>query len=79
MAWNRHYESDSIEELYIYASSVNITSNAVFRAMNTNLKVYVTSEEVKNTIVTKTAEGSYPISADQVIVMANENRNQNLL
>ena len=72
MAWNRHYESDSIEELYIYASSVNITSNAVFRAMNTNLKVYVTSEEVKNTIVTKTAEGSYPISADQVIVMANE-------
>ena len=72
MAWNRHYESDSIEELYIYASSVNITSNAVFRAMNTNLKVYVTSEEVKNTIVTKTASGSYPISADQVIVMANE-------
>ena len=72
MAWNRHYESDSIEELYIYASSVNITSNAVFRAMNTNLKVYVTSKEVKNTIVTKTAEGSYPISADQVIVMANE-------
>lgn len=72
MAWNRHYESDSIEELYIYASSVNITSNAVFRAMNTNLKVYVTSKEVKNTIVTKTASGSYPISADQVIVMANE-------
>ena len=32
----------------------------------------LTSEEVKNTIVTKTAEGSYPISADQVIVMANE-------
>ena len=72
MAWNKRYESDSIEEMYIYASSVDVTSNAVFRAMNPNLKVYVTSEEVKNAIVTKTAEGNYPLSADQIIVMANE-------
>ena len=50
---------------------MSVTDSA-FRGLSSDAKIYVTSEDVKKAIEDGTSSGSYPISADQVIVMANE-------
>ena len=64
-------DNSSIKEVYIYASTMSVTDSA-FRGLSSDAKIYVTSEDVKKAIEDGTSSGSYPISADQVIVMANE-------
>ena len=51
--------SNSIANIYIYASNVNVGASA-FRTLNTNLsaKIHVTSQAVKDDIVEKTKTGS---------------------
>ena len=67
-------DNTSIKEVYIYASTMSVSDSA-FRGLSSDAKVYVTSEAVKNAIVEGTAYGSYPVSADQVIVMTSEKPN----
>ena len=64
--------SSTLTEVYFYAQTVTV-ANSAFRtlAYNTGLKIYVANEDVKNTIVDSTATGMYPISAEQIIVMAD--------
>ena len=62
--------SDSIKEIYLYAtglSSVNIDS---FRGMNTDLKIYVTNSAVKQKLLDSTKESTYyQLKDEQVIIM----------
>ena len=62
--------SNSLTSVYIYATSL-IVADSAFRTINanSNAKIYVTSEEAKNQIVTATAGGSYPVQASQIEVM----------
>ncbi len=64
-------DNTSIKEIYIYASTMNVSVSA-FRGLSPDAKIYVTSEEVKTAIVNGTASGSYPVSTDQIIVMTND-------
>lgn len=58
----------SLDELYLYAYSLTCTKTT-FQGINEKVHIYVANEDVKNTIVTTTAEGSYPVSADRITVM----------
>ena len=72
MAWNRFYSTTSIEEIYIYASSVTLSATTTFRGINSTVKIYVVNEDVKQAIVDGTASGSYPVSADQIFLFTPE-------
>ena len=62
--------SSTLTSIYIYATSLTVSDSA-FRTINSNAnaKIYVTSEAIKNQIVTATAGGSYPVQASQIEVM----------
>ena len=61
-------DNTSIKEVYIHASTMNV-SGSEFRGLSSDAKVYVDNEAVKTAIVNGTASGSYPVSADQIIVL----------
>ena len=64
--------SDSIEEIYIYATSVTVNINS-FSKMNPDLKIYVVSEDVKKSIVDATAESTkYVVNESQITVMTDK-------
>ncbi len=65
------FMSSTVQEVYIYASSVTVNSNAFF-GINESVKIYVTSEDVKNTIVNSTSGGRASVSADNIEVMESE-------
>ena len=63
--------SSTLTSIYIYATSLTVADSA-FRTINSNAnaKIYVTSETVKNQIVTATASSSYySVQASQIEVM----------
>lgn len=64
--------STSLEKLYIYAYSLSSCSASAFQTINDKIQIYVANESVKEAIVSATGEGSYPVSADQITVMADE-------
>ena len=63
--------SDSIKELYLYAESVDCYSGA-FANMSKDLKIYVKSQEVKQSILDATKDSSYVVEDDQIIIMSSE-------
>ncbi len=62
--------SDSIKEIYLYATGLSSVNSNAFRAMNTDLKIYVTNSAVKQTLLDSTKESTYyQLKDEQVIIM----------
>ena len=61
--------SDSITDIYIYAQGITKIGGAnVFRGMNSNLKVHVTSETIKQQILSTCGSSKYyPIKENQIL------------
>ena len=66
--------SDSIEDIYIYAQGIaKIGGAQVFRKMNSNLKIHVTSETIADQIYDICKDGEYSLRRDQFIAdLGNE-------
>lgn len=66
---------NKLGEIYIYATSVKFQEEesgkkiTTFKGINENVKIYVSNESVKNTIVSKTANSDYPVAADNIEIM----------
>ena len=70
LAHSNTYDASNLKEIYIYAKGISSIGGAnVFRGMSEDLKVYVTSDEIKQQIY-DTCKGSayYPIKEEQIIV-----------
>ena len=62
--------SDSIKEIYLYATGLSSVDKDSFRAMNTDLKIYVTNSAVKQKLLDSTKESTqYQLKDEQVIIM----------
>ena len=62
--------SDSIKEIYLYATGLSSVDKDAFRAMNTDLKIYVTNSAVKQKLLDSTKESTqYQLKDEQVIIM----------
>ena len=65
--------SSTLKKVYIYATSISITAPRGMAFMgfisNEGAKIYVTSEAIKNQIVSATASGPAPVQASQIEVM----------
>ncbi len=68
--------SNSIEDIYIYATGISKIGGAnVFRGMNPNLKIHVTSEAIKSQIYDTCKDSNYySLSRDQIVVDLQDDR-----
>ena len=67
----------TLREIYIYAPSVTFSGKSGKNAFRTFIgyedsKIYVTSEDVKNQIISGTSSGTAPVSEDKIIIMTSE-------
>lgn len=70
----------TLREIYIYAPSVTFSGKSGKNAFRTFIgyedsKIYVTSEDVKNQIISGTSSGTAPVSEDKIIIMTSEKPN----
>ncbi len=75
LAYSTEYVAENLKEIYIFAKGISKIGGAnVFRGLSPDLKVYVTSEEIKQQIY-DTCKGSkyYPIKEEQIIVFDPSN------